>query len=213
MARSLMLSLLALAPIAAGCESPQTAREKGHCAGTLRGIGLGAESLKDLHGKPCWQTPIVGKAGLSWRVELMPFIEQDNLYRVLKEGTDDFSIPLFTADGTPTPNRSKARTDLNNRVYHYTHNNPAGTTAFRRVPWADRPDAFVVVETTDHVPWGPAGDDLIIEADKPLPKMGGNFKGGFLALCADGKVRWIPSSLSKEATIAALFDGKGGKEM
>ena len=87
----------------------------------------------------------------------------------------------------------------------------AGRYRFRRVVKADRPNAFVVVETSDVVPWAPGGDDLKIESGKPLPKMGGHFRGGFMALCGDGRVRWLLASMSDEEKIAALFDGKGGE--
>jgi hypothetical protein len=201
MTRLHLLCLSALTLFTAGCGN---SREKAECKHYLEFIGRAAEEFKREHGKACWETPVVGKAGLSWRVELLPYLEQENTYRALKKETGGFTTPLFTPDATPT---AEAKMLLGSSVFAYTLSNPPGTAPFRRVFSAERPEAFVVVESSDYVPWGKPGDDLVIEEGKPLPKMGGNFKGGFLALCAGGKVRWIPSASSEAATLAALFDG------
>jgi hypothetical protein len=210
--RWLLLFSTVLVLAAAGCGLSRVAQQKKIFADHLQWIGLAAETFKADHGKPCWETPVVGKSGLSWRAELLPYLEQDNVYMTLREDTNQFTIRLFAPDGTPTPDVHRARRSLKVSVFAYSFSNPPGTAPFRRVVKADRPDAFVVVETSDFVPWGKPGDDLVVEDGKPLPKMGGNFPGGFLGLCTDGKVRWIPASLSEAEVIAALFDGEGGKE-
>src|SRR5262249_13279605 len=173
-----------------------------------------AEAYREAYPEPCWKTPRVGKAGLSWRVELLPFMEQDNLFRLLSQETKNFTTVVYEPDGRPAANSSAARGLLAIRLEDLTlpkRNYSANLTPFRRVARADRPNAFVVVETTDVVPWGKGGDDLVVEEGKPLPKMGGHFSGGFLALCADGKIRWLAASMSDEDKLAALFDGKGGE--
>lgn len=211
MRRGLALLLSGVALVSSACESSRTAGEKSHCVACLKAIGRGAEEFREVHQVPCWETPVVGKAGLSWRVELLPYIEHNQLHKAIKDETANFTINPFEHDNAPKPNKVKDRPLLHSRVYHYTIDNPPGTAPYRRVVKPDRPDAFVVVETSDFVRWAPAGDDLVIKDGEPLPKMGGNFKGGFFALCADGMVRWPESSMSDKAIVDALFDGEGGE--
>ena len=213
MVRSLVLSVCAATLLAAGCSMQQHA-EKVECRNNLLQIRIAEDNFRSANAQPCWKTPTVGKAGLSWRVELLPYVEHDNLYKMLVGQTNNFTLAVYAPDGTPTPEGAAARETLTARVMPFTlrnRNYPAGTTIFRRVTKADRPSAFVVVESIDVVPYGKGGEDLAVEAGAPLPKMGGHFSGGFLALCADGQIRWIPSSLSDQEKIAALFDGKGGE--
>jgi hypothetical protein len=213
MVRPLVLSVCAAALLAAGCAVSEQA-EKVECRNNLKQLQLAEENFRNTFRQPCWKTPTVGKAGLSWRVELLPFLEQVNVYKTLMGQTNNFTTPVYDAGGSATSGGAAARDTLETRIGVLTlrkHKYPAGTTVFRRVVKADRPDAFVVVETTDVVPWGKGGDDLVVEAGAALPKMGGHFSGGFLALCADGQIRWVPESLSDQEKIAALFDGKGGE--
>jgi hypothetical protein len=211
------IPLACVALIVGGCGGPEDA-DKSECRTNLRLIRIAAESCQEAHGVPCWKTPTVGKTGFSWRVELLPYLEHDNLYRTLATQTANFTARVYTAEGLPTANAERVRDVTSRAIRDYTllkRNHPGDTTIFRRVVRADRPDAFVVVETTDVVPWARGDDELVVEVGKALPErpgMGGHFSGGFVALCADGKVRWVPSSLSDDEKLAALFDGRGGEE-
>jgi hypothetical protein len=51
-------------------------------------------------------------------------------------------------------------------------------------------ETILVVEATDPVPWTKP-QDLPYDPDGPLPKVGGVVGNGFLAVFADGSVRWI----------------------
>jgi hypothetical protein len=89
------------------------------------------------------------------------------------------------------------------------HGGRAGTTVYRRVAVKGQPGKFIVVESSPAVPWAKAGDDLALDSDGPLPKRGENFPNGFLALCGDGKARFLRRDLGEKALRKALLTGEG----
>jgi hypothetical protein len=60
------------------------------------------------------------------------------------------------------------------------------------------------------IPWTKP-EDLLYDPDRPLPRLGGLLKGGFLVAFGDGSVRrsWQEPS---EATLRALIPRNGGDE-
>ena len=62
----------------------QAARNRAVSTNNLKQIGLAMHNYLDVHGR--FPADVVGKGGkvlLSWRVLLLPYLEQDNLYRQL----------------------------------------------------------------------------------------------------------------------------------
>ena len=51
---------------------------------------------------------------------------------------------------------------------------------------------------------------ILFDHNQPLPKLGGLFKGGFLALLADGSVRFLSNS-TPLLTLQALSTCAGGE--
>ncbi len=67
----------------------------------------------------------------------------------------------------------------------------------------------MVVEAAQGVPWTKP-EDLPYDSDKPLPKLGGLFEGGFNAAFCDGSVRFFTAAI-KPATLHLLIQRNDGQ--
>jgi hypothetical protein len=188
------------------------------CAGTLYQFGRvhqdffpnGLENAKKGEGwnvEEPWPPP----KPWSWRLAGLPFLEQNNLYRDLHRRSEGFKIPctLSKNELSKLPELKEAVGRMPSWLTLERWKKEAGKTIYRRVLIKDRPDLFVIVESSELVPWHEAGDELEFADGKPLPNMGGNFPNGFFALCGDGRVRFLPSTLSEKELRKALITGKG----
>jgi hypothetical protein len=161
---------------------------------------------------------------LSWRVAILPFIEQFALYRQFKldEPWDSEHNKKLLARMprvyAPRVGTTKVAHGTFYRVFTGPHTpfNPAGTrrglvSLGARFP-AGFPDGtsntFLVVEASEAVPWTKP-DELAYDAKKAVPKLGGQFPGTFLAAFADGSVRVIRSTID-EKTLRLLIDPADG---
>ena len=70
-------------------------------------------------------------------------------------------------------------------------------------------NTLMVAEAANAVPWTKP-DDLEFDPEKPLPKLGGHFPGGFNVLFMDGSVRFIRSTID-QVTLKALITRNGGE--
>jgi hypothetical protein len=162
-----------------------------------------------------------GKPLLSWRVLILPFLEQDDLYRQFKldEAWDSphnlALLPRMPVDYAP-PARKAAKLP----PYHTICQVFVGKgTAFEgpeglRIP-EDFPDGttqtLLVVEAGQAVPWTKP-EDIAYDPDQPLPELCTLFKNLFRARMADASGRWFRKSTS-EATLRALITRNGGEEI
>jgi hypothetical protein len=86
----------------------------------------------------------------------------------------------------------------------------AGRKLLRDFP--DKPaNTLLLAEAAEAVPWT-RPEELVYDAQKPLPKLGGPSKDGFFAVFADGSVRLLPKDLS-EKTLRALITRAGGEKI
>ena len=81
----------------------------------------------------------------------------------------------------------------------------------QKVNFADVTDGtsntLMVVEAETPVPWTKP-EDLSYMPGQPLPKLGGQFKDGFVALTADGAIRFIKRSIDPK-TLNAMITRNG----
>jgi hypothetical protein len=167
-----------------------------------------------------------GKTPWSWRVQLLPFIEQDQLYRQLnlqlpwdhpqnKAVLEKAEMPkVFEVPGRPA---AKGHT------YWRSFSLPRKAEPKDGRPWlvegergpklATIPDGtsntIAIVEAGEAVPWY-APDVLPYDGRMPLPPLGAKGGGGFLAGMGDGSVRFVRSK-TDEAVLRAAITRDGGE--
>ena len=154
---------------------------------------------------------------VSWRVKVLPYIEQSNLYRqIMGEGQINPFMPIPDSIAkTPIKlymNPLKAKTPSPDTHYRVFVGGGAIFQPERGTRIAQIADGsshtILIVESADPVSWSKP-EDFEYDPSKPLPKLG-LFPGGFHAAMADGSVRWIPSD-TPEATIKAMISMAGNE--
>ena len=157
-----------------------------------------------------------GKPLLSWRVAILPYIEQDNLYKQfhLDEPWDsDHNKKLL--EQMPPLYGFGDETAAKNHETHYQ--GFVGKGAFfdgkKGVKVADITDGtsntIMLVEAKKAVPWTKP-EDVPFDAGKLVPKLGGLFDGIFNAAMCDGSVHSFPLTI-KGDTLRALITINGGE--
>jgi hypothetical protein len=196
----------------------------------LRQIGLGLINYCDVNGG---KTPIFGvgakavplkgptdKALLSWRVAILPYIEQGDLYK------------QFKLDEPWDSEHNKKLIDKMPKIYApVTKPGKPGETHLQMVlgvgampaTGVNFPGSFKdgtsntisVVEAANPVIWTKPDDVVLTGKEAPKDfrkKFGGQFPGGFYAALWDGSARFIPDTMS-DRTLGAAFTPAGGEVM
>jgi hypothetical protein len=158
-----------------------------------------------------------GKALLSWRVLILPYIEQEKLFKKFRldeawDGPNNKKLLASMPKVYAPPVAGKAKA---NETFYQAFVGPgAGFEGKRglRMP-ADYPDGtsntIMFVEAAKAVPWSKP-DDLPYDPKKPLPKVGGIFGGGFHAAFFDGSVRFY-RKVPQELTLRILIGRNDGQ--
>ena len=159
-----------------------------------------------------------GKPLLSWRILVLPYIEQDALYKEfhLDEPWDsdhnkkllEKMPPLFAAGDEQA---------LKNHETHYQTFVGKGSIFDDKkgVKIQDVTDGtsntIMIVEAKKAVPWTKP-EDVPFDAGKLVPKLGGLFEGIFNVAFADGSVRSMPLTI-KEEKLRALSRATAPKSL
>jgi hypothetical protein len=222
-----ILSLLTI-PVLIGLLFPATqkvreAALRAETSNNLRQIGLAMIKDADAYDHKMVAPAICDKNGkplLSWRVALLPFLGEENLYRQFKldepwDGPNN--IRLVTR--MPKVYASPADPDEAARGWTYFRVFTGSQTAFPDpVPpfekhrssfaypagFADgTSNTILAVEAGDAVPWTKP-DELPYDPNKPLPRLGGHSPAGFTVVTADGAVRTLRPDISERTLRAAI---------
>jgi hypothetical protein len=167
-----------------------------------------------------------GKALLSWRVAILPYLGREDLFRQFSrdepwDGPNNCRlIPLMPKTYAHPFDRDGAARGLTYyRVFTGPHTPfpdlkppfPPGVSPLQYP--ADFPDGtsntILIVEAADAVPWTKP-DELPYDPDKPLPKFGGRLKAGFVVAMADATARTVRQDVS-ESTLRAVIDPNDGQ--
>jgi hypothetical protein len=173
----------------------------------MRQIGLGLHMYHDTNNK--FPDPAIrdksGKPLLSWRVAILPYIEQEGLYRQFKldEPWDSpHNKPLLNQ--MPKTYGHPAATDVDPTKTYFQL--PVGKkTMFppgRQLSFAEIVDGssntIMLVEAATPVPWTKP-EDFVVEENAPLPALGGQFPRQFLVILADGSPLVVDKSISEKS--------------
>jgi len=157
-----------------------------------------------------------GKALLSWRVALLPFVEQDKLYKEfrLDEPWDSAHNKKLLAKMPKlyAPVLGKPKQPHSTYYVVFTGDGAFGGNVPARIP-ASFPDGtsntILIIEAGEPVPWTKPAD-LDYQDKMALPKLGGMFKDGFYAGMGDGSSRFINRKKVSEATLRAVITPAAG---
>jgi hypothetical protein len=162
---------------------------------------------------------------MSWRVQVLPFLEQENLYKQLdlrKPWDDPANLKVLEAAEMPKvfehPGRPAPKGHTYFRVFSFPRNakgfdRPALDEGQRGPKVASFTDGlsntFLVVEAGEAVPWYKP-DVLAYDGKLPLPQLGDKDAARFLAVMGDGSVRAV-SRKADEKVLRALITRAGGE--
>lgn len=215
---------------AGGWLAARAARQTAQSMNQLRQIMLAWHNYHDVYkGFPAaYNTDKDGKPLLSWRVHILPFIEQQALYQQfhLDEPWDSehnrrliAQMPdVFRAPGSKAPpgHTNYLAVGGQDGVAQPPKEDQRGrTTGVTGVHLRDIRDgtsntiAVVEVSDQDAVIWTKP-DDFEPDPDNPLAGLIGLRRDGFLAAFCDGSVRRIPATIDA-ATLRALFTRSKGE--
>jgi uncharacterized protein (TIGR03067 family) len=158
-----------------------------------------------------------GKPLLSWRVAILPFVEENPVYKQFKLD-EPWDSPhnkklLKMMPKLYEPVRGKTKEPYT--TYYQAFQGPG--TAFEpgkmlRIP-GDFPDGLsntiFVVEAGEPVPWTKPEDIPFDPKKKELPKLGGLFPDGFHAAMGDGTAMWISSNFDPPTLRLAIIRNDG----
>ncbi len=202
-----------LAPRGCRCPSPT-----GQVRNNLTQLGIAMHSYSETRGT--LPPPAVYSKGakplLSWRVAILPYIEEDRLYAkfhldepwhsahnigLLKE------MPFIFRDPRNPSLEPEQITRLRVFVGSDTpFNGPKG------IPLTEITDGtnntFLIVEAAEAVPWTKPAE-LAYSPECSLPALGCDPSKGFLAALADGSVVIVPKGSSEEQLRAAITRNGG----
>jgi hypothetical protein len=196
----------------------QEERLQAESSNNLKQIGLALHSYHDVHGG--FPAPAIYGKGLkpllSWRVAILPYLEQQELYKQFKldEPWDSPHNKKLLAKMpevyAPVRGPSKVK---GGTYYQVFVGDGAGFEPGKslRIPsFTDgTSNTILVVEAGQPVPWTKP-DDLPYDPNKALPKLGGQFRGHFHALLADGSVHLL-SRNANEQTLRGAITRNGGE--
>ncbi len=157
----------------------------------------------------------------SWRVLILPYMEQRELYGRfhLDEAWDSphnrkllESMPAAYAP----PTGKQSLVPAYHTVYHVFMGKGAAFEYKKELKYRDSfPDGtsntILIVEAGMPTPWTKP-EDLPYDADAPLPRLDRLFHDGFRIALADGSVRYVHKDIG-EATLRAAITRNGGETL
>jgi hypothetical protein len=223
-----------MAAMAAGIMLPavQKVREAAARSATmnnLRQIGIAIHNCNDQVGwMPISGTDKLGlplrdakqTPGLSWRVAILPYIEQENLFQQFKHD-EPWDSPHNKALISRMPKIFQSPSSPNKNPGETHYQMFVGPKALQpglsiqRISSMDGVSNTIgVIEVADPVIWTKP-DDIAVPGDKApsdlLQKARGLYRGGVCAMFLDGSVRFIPTTNLTAETLWALITPSGGE--
>lgn len=163
---------------------------------------------------------------MSWRVQILPYIEQDALYRQLdqrKAWDDPANLKVLEAAEMPKVFEIPGRPAPKGHTYFRVFSLPKGAKGFERPLLVEgqkggaligitdgTSNTFMIVEAGEAVPWYKP-DLLAYDGKLPLPQLGDKAADRFIVAMCDGSTRVLRPSKIGERTLRALITAAGGE--
>jgi prepilin-type processing-associated H-X9-DG protein len=217
-ARAAIDPLPAATALAEAINKPNTSAARVQSQNNLKQIALAMHNFHSVYGH--FPAAAIydrsGKPLLSWRVQLLPFLEQQRLYEKfhLDEPWDSEHNKKLL-EGMPKVFQIPSEKPRN--LTHYLGFVGKGTVfeGKKGITLADITDGtsntLMVVEAANAVPWTKP-EDLPYDPSAPLPKLGGLFEGGFNVAMCDGSVRFLSTKV-KPQTLHLMIQRNDGQPL
>ena len=180
----------------------------------LKNIALAFHNYHSIHGHFPLAVLYDKETGTpySWRVAILPFIDQKALYAEyrLDEPWDSENnlkvaenlVEIFASPTDPSSNAAYFALVGPETVF-------TGKKGVKIQQIADgTSDTILVVEAKRDIPWTKP-EDIPYSSEKPLPILGGFFKGGFHVALCDGSVHFLPDDVDPK-TLRHLIEKADG---
>lgn len=156
-----------------------------------------------------------GKTPHSWRVAILPYIDQESLYKRYKldepwDGPNNIKL----VDQMPAAYSASGASGAPGVASYFALTGPdtifADTkgTGFSQITDGTS-NTILLVEAKRDIPWTKP-EDIPYDPKAPLPELGGYFENGFNAALGDGSIRFLKSTLNPN-TLRALITKAGGE--
>jgi hypothetical protein len=182
----------------------------------LKQIALAMHNYHDVNGSfpPAVLYGPDGKTPYSWRVALLPYLDQP-LFQQYK-----FNEPWDSANNKQVLAKMPAVFRDPNDPADSTYSSYYGLTGPVTIFYGKEgvkinaildgtSNTLMIVEAKREIPWTKP-EDIPYDKDKPLPKLGGRYAEGFVAAFCDGSVRFISQNID-QTVLRALITRDGNE--
>ena len=193
---------------------------RSQCMGKIKQLGLAMHNYYDVHkslpAQASYDTS--GKPLLSWRVHILPFLEQSKLYKQFHlDEPWDSPHNRKLIDKMPyiyrSPVSSLAEKGRTNYVYPVGEKTvcpgPRGVT-FKEITDGTSCTIMIVEANDDEAVIWTKPEDLAFDPEHPAKGLGGLYRNGFVCGFCDGSAHFLRVPLDKELLLAP-FTRDGGE--
>lgn len=199
-------------------QKARDAARRAQSMNNLKQLALAMHMYSDQHGHlpPAVVMGPDGKTPHSWRVELLPYLELNQLYQQYKldEPWDSPNNKKVGAVVTPIFHSPADESPPTDASYFVLTGNGTMFSSKDGIKLRDitggTSNTIMIVEAKREIPWTKP-EDIDCDSAKPLPKLGGFYADGFCAALADGSVRFIFNTVKDEMLRALINPAAEGK--
>lgn len=204
-----------LAAVLPAVQKARHAARRAQSANNLKQIALAMHNFQDTH-QHFPAAAVIGPDGKtphSWRVAILPFIEQADLHKQYKfDEPWDSEHNLKLLEKIPPIYRAPGDDKSTNSAYYVLTGKETMFFDKKGTSFAHITDGtsntIMTVEAKRNIPWTKP-EDIPFDSSKPLPEFGGFFEDGFNAGLADGSVRFLMQNIDPQVLKALITRGAG----